>query len=164
MEDNIKMHLEEVGCMGLWRINSPQDMNEWFGCCENGNEALGSIKCREFLAGNVNFSATAPCHSISYIIWQTWLRPRSCPSWEASSRPVIQLIPLLWYNHSPLLVPILSHICPIYKLPFYTVMYILILSTHILSGLSNATTCFSCSPPDFNVSLLVISFLYLYTC
>jgi hypothetical protein len=26
------------------------------------------------------------------------------------------------------------------------------------------TTCFSCSPPDLNVNLLVISFLYLYTC
>jgi hypothetical protein len=27
-----------------------------------------------------------------------------------------------------------------------------------------ATTCFSCSPPALNVNLLVISFLYLYTC
>jgi hypothetical protein len=27
-----------------------------------------------------------------------------------------------------------------------------------------ATTCFSCSPPDLNVNLLVISFIYLYTC
>jgi hypothetical protein len=27
-----------------------------------------------------------------------------------------------------------------------------------------ATTCFSCSPPDINVNLLVISFIYLYTC
>jgi hypothetical protein len=27
-----------------------------------------------------------------------------------------------------------------------------------------ATACFSCSPPDLNVNLLVISFLYLYTC
>jgi hypothetical protein len=27
-----------------------------------------------------------------------------------------------------------------------------------------ATTCFSCSPPDLNVTLLVISFGYLYTC
>jgi hypothetical protein len=27
-----------------------------------------------------------------------------------------------------------------------------------------ATTCFSCRPPDLNVNLLVISFLYLYTC
>jgi hypothetical protein len=26
-----------------------------------------------------------------------------------------------------------------------------------------ATTCFSCSPPDLNVNLLVISFIYLYT-
>jgi hypothetical protein len=25
-------------------------------------------------------------------------------------------------------------------------------------------TCFSCSPPDLNVNLLVISFIYLYTC
>jgi hypothetical protein len=27
-----------------------------------------------------------------------------------------------------------------------------------------ATTCFSCSPPDLKVNLLVISFIYLYTC
>jgi hypothetical protein len=27
-----------------------------------------------------------------------------------------------------------------------------------------ATTCFSCSPPDLNVNLLVISFIYMYTC
>jgi hypothetical protein len=27
-----------------------------------------------------------------------------------------------------------------------------------------ATTCFSCSPPDLNVNLSVISFIYLYTC
>jgi hypothetical protein len=27
-----------------------------------------------------------------------------------------------------------------------------------------ATICFSCSPPDLNVNLLVISFVYLYTC
>jgi hypothetical protein len=27
-----------------------------------------------------------------------------------------------------------------------------------------ATTCLSCSPPNLNVNLLVISFLYLYTC
>jgi hypothetical protein len=27
-----------------------------------------------------------------------------------------------------------------------------------------ATTCFSCSPPDLNINLLVISFIYLYTC
>jgi hypothetical protein len=27
-----------------------------------------------------------------------------------------------------------------------------------------ATTCFSCSPPDLNVNLLVIIFIYLYTC
>jgi hypothetical protein len=27
-----------------------------------------------------------------------------------------------------------------------------------------ATTCFSRSPPDLNVNLLVISFIYLYTC
>jgi hypothetical protein len=27
-----------------------------------------------------------------------------------------------------------------------------------------ATTCFSCSPSDLNVNLLVISFIYLYTC
>jgi hypothetical protein len=27
-----------------------------------------------------------------------------------------------------------------------------------------AITCFSCSPPDLNVNLLVISFIYLYTC
>jgi hypothetical protein len=27
-----------------------------------------------------------------------------------------------------------------------------------------ATTCFSCSPPDLSVNLLVISFVYLYTC
>jgi hypothetical protein len=26
------------------------------------------------------------------------------------------------------------------------------------------TTCFSCSPPDINVNLLVIRFVYLYTC
>jgi hypothetical protein len=28
----------------------------------------------------------------------------------------------------------------------------------------DATTCFSCSPSDLNVNLLVISFIYLYTC
>jgi hypothetical protein len=27
-----------------------------------------------------------------------------------------------------------------------------------------AATCFSCSPPDLNVNLFVISFIYLYTC
>jgi hypothetical protein len=27
-----------------------------------------------------------------------------------------------------------------------------------------ATTCFSCIPPALNVNLLIISFLYLYTC
>jgi hypothetical protein len=128
------MHLDETGCMGVWWINSPRDMNEWWGCCEHGNEHLGSKKCREFLPGNVNFSVMALRHSISYVIRPTWLRSRISPSWEASSRPATQQIPLLLYNHNPLLVPILSHLCPIYKLPRYNVYFNITLPSTLRSS------------------------------
>ena len=118
-------------------VNSPQDTNEWWGFCEHGTEPSGSIKCREFLLRNVNFSAMALRHSVCYTIRPTWLHPRTNPPWEASSRPAIQQIPLSFYNHNPQLVPILSHMCPVNNLLRYNVMYTLILSFHLLSGLTN---------------------------
>jgi hypothetical protein len=144
MGDNIKMHLEEIGYMGVWWINSPQDTNEWWGFCEHDTEPLGSIKCRECLPGNVNFATMALRHLICYVTWPTWLRPRISPSWEASSRPATQQIALLLYKHNTQMVPILSHMCSINNLPRYNVMYTLILSFHLLSGLSNdpSPSCF----------------------
>jgi hypothetical protein len=41
-EDNIKMNLEEVECVGV-------DWIELAGTCECDNEPSGSIKCEEFL-------------------------------------------------------------------------------------------------------------------
>jgi hypothetical protein len=45
MEDNIKMHLQEVGWGGVDRITLAQVAVS----CECGDEPSGSIKCREFL-------------------------------------------------------------------------------------------------------------------
>ena len=45
MEDNIKTHLQEVGCGGVDRITLAQVA----GSCECGDEPSGSIKCRKFL-------------------------------------------------------------------------------------------------------------------
>jgi hypothetical protein len=47
-EDNIRMGLQEVGCVGMDWIGLAQDRHV-AGTCENGNEPLGSIKCGEFL-------------------------------------------------------------------------------------------------------------------
>ena len=41
-EDNIKMYLLEVVCVGM-------DWIEVAGTCECGNEPLGSTKCGEFI-------------------------------------------------------------------------------------------------------------------
>ena len=134
---DIKVHLERTGCMGVGWINSPQDMNEWWGCCEHGNEHLASIKCSEFLSGNVTFSEMTLRHSVSCIVWQNWLLLRISPSLEATGCPATQKIPHILYNHNPLLIPILSDTNPIHNLPRYNVMYILILSFYLLSGLPN---------------------------
>ena len=44
-EDNIKVNIQVVGCVGVWTGSS------WLriGTCECGNEYSGSITCREFL-------------------------------------------------------------------------------------------------------------------
>jgi hypothetical protein len=47
-EDNIKVHLQEVGGGSIDWIELAQDRDR-AGPCECGNESSGSIKCREFL-------------------------------------------------------------------------------------------------------------------
>ena len=48
-EDNIKMKLQEVGCVGMEWINLAQNQGQVAGSCKFCNEPSGSIKCREFL-------------------------------------------------------------------------------------------------------------------
>ena len=48
-EDNIKMHIQEVGLGGTDWIDLSQDMEERGGTRKCGNEPSGSIKCRNFL-------------------------------------------------------------------------------------------------------------------
>jgi hypothetical protein len=45
--DNIKMDHREIGWGGIDWIDLVQDMNQWRGSCEHGNEPSGSIKCWE---------------------------------------------------------------------------------------------------------------------
>jgi hypothetical protein len=47
-EENIKMHLREVE-WGHGLDRSSAGYGQVAGCCECGNEALGSIRCGEFL-------------------------------------------------------------------------------------------------------------------
>jgi hypothetical protein len=47
-DDNIRMGLREIGCVGVDWINLAQDRDQWQGSCEQDNELIGSIK-REFL-------------------------------------------------------------------------------------------------------------------
>jgi hypothetical protein len=61
-EDNIKMHLQEVGWRGMDRITLAQVA----GSCESGDETLGSIKCRKFL----------DCLG-------TWLLKKDCAAWSS---------------------------------------------------------------------------------
>jgi hypothetical protein len=44
---NIKIVLREIGWGGMDWADLVQDRNHWKGCCEYGNEPLGSIKCLE---------------------------------------------------------------------------------------------------------------------
>ena len=46
-EDNIKMHLQEVGC-GYGLDQAGSGLGQVVGTCECGNEPSGSIKCGEF--------------------------------------------------------------------------------------------------------------------
>jgi hypothetical protein len=47
-KDNIKMDLQEVGCLGMDWIEMAQD-RQVAGTCECGNKPSGSIKRGEFL-------------------------------------------------------------------------------------------------------------------
>jgi hypothetical protein len=47
-EDNIKAHLQEVGCGGMGWIELGKDRLV-AGTCECGDESSGSIRCGEFL-------------------------------------------------------------------------------------------------------------------
>ena len=46
---NIKMDLQEVGCVGMDWIVVAQDRDMWWGTCVCGNELSVFIKCGEFL-------------------------------------------------------------------------------------------------------------------
>jgi hypothetical protein len=48
-EDNIRMHLWEVGCGCVDWMELAQDRGQVVCACECGDELSGSIKCREFL-------------------------------------------------------------------------------------------------------------------
>jgi hypothetical protein len=49
-EDNIKMHLRDIGWGGMDWIDLAQDTDQGReGSCGYGNEPSGSIKCREIL-------------------------------------------------------------------------------------------------------------------
>ena len=45
MDDNIKMALKEMGWQGKGQDSSGSGYGHVVGCCEHGNEPLGSIKC-----------------------------------------------------------------------------------------------------------------------
>jgi hypothetical protein len=49
MEDNIEMNLKETGWEDMDWIQWASRQEQVAGCCEYGNEPLGSIKCRKFL-------------------------------------------------------------------------------------------------------------------
>jgi hypothetical protein len=48
-EDNIKMDIQVSGMWGYGLDPSGSAQGQVAGCCECGNETLGSIKCGEFL-------------------------------------------------------------------------------------------------------------------
>ena len=48
-EDNIKIDLLEVGCVGYGLHGASSRQGHVAGACEFGNEPSGSIKCGEFL-------------------------------------------------------------------------------------------------------------------
>jgi hypothetical protein len=48
-QDNIKVDLQEVGCVGVWTGWIWFRMGTGGGLCECGNEPSGSMKCGEFL-------------------------------------------------------------------------------------------------------------------
>ena len=48
-EKSIKIDLKEIGWKVMDWIDLAQDRDRRAGCCECGNEPLGSIKCRKFL-------------------------------------------------------------------------------------------------------------------
>jgi hypothetical protein len=43
------MDLREIGWDGVDWIDLAEDMDQWRGSCEHGNEPSGSIKCWELL-------------------------------------------------------------------------------------------------------------------
>ena len=47
--DNIRMDLQEVGCVYLDWIRPAQDRDRWRMLVSCGNEPSGSVKCGEFL-------------------------------------------------------------------------------------------------------------------
>jgi hypothetical protein len=48
-EDNIRMDLQELGCLGSGLDWAGSGYRQVAGSCERGNEPSGSIKCGEFL-------------------------------------------------------------------------------------------------------------------
>jgi hypothetical protein len=50
-KDDIKMDIQEIGCVGIARIGLAQNRNRWqvAGVCVCRNEPSGSMKCGEYL-------------------------------------------------------------------------------------------------------------------
>jgi hypothetical protein len=61
LEDNIKMHIQEVGCGGRYWIGPAQDRNRWQALVNAVMNLQISINCGEFLAANQLASQEGLC-------------------------------------------------------------------------------------------------------